>query len=265
MPRLDNFDRDTVRDIFGSVLERTIIVPTEGIGLRESGSGDGTLTFEGYAAVFDTETTLYEGTYYVWREKIDRHAFDTILATGPDVHFNMGHDMNKSMARTKAPGPLSKLELSVDDHGLRVYARLNPENRTVQELIPLMRDGVTDQMSFAFRVKRDGVNSESFQEGDGPVVETDTIMEVSDLIDVCVCARGAYPTTEASLRSLLGPGAHVANREVPRTDAGARVANPEVTSQMEGAQDEPAVDHARGLLLAEAEAAVLTYRPRKES
>jgi HK97 family phage prohead protease len=262
---LKDLDRDFVRDAFADVELRTLVLPVNDLQWRESQSGDGSRVFSGYAAVFDTETTLYAGTHYVWREKLDPHCFDEVLASDPDVHFNMGHDMNRSMARTKARGPMSKLELSVDTHGLRVYARLNPENRTVQELMPLMDDGVMDQMSFAFRVRADGMNTETVKEGDGPTIETDTIMKVAELIDVCVCARGAYPTTEASLRTLLtGSGAHVANREVTRTGEGAHVANREVPSQMEGAQDSPAVDRARALLLAEAEAAVLTYRPKKE-
>lgn len=255
----NDLSRDVVRDAFAEVDMRTLVLPIDDIQWRESQSGDGSRVFSGYAAVFDTETTLYEGTHYIWREKLDPHCFDGILATEPDVHFNMGHDMNRSMARTKAPGPLSTLQLTTDAHGLRVYARLNPKNRTVQELIPLMDDGVMDQMSFAFRVKRDGMNTESVTEGDGPEIETDTITEIADLFDVCVCARGAYPTTEASLRSMLGTGAHVPNREVPGTDEGARTAVP---SQADGAQDDPAVERKRALLLAEA--SLVRFTERKE-
>lgn len=261
---LSDLPREFVRDTFAAVDLRTIELPLQDLQWRESGSGDGSRVFSGYAAVFDTLTTLYEGTHYIWREKIDPHAFDEVLSADPDVHFNMGHDMNKSMARTKAPGPLSKLGLSVDAHGLRVYARLNPANRTVQELVPLMDDGVMDQMSFAFRVRRDGLVTESVKDGDGPTIETDTIMVVKELFDTCVCARGAYPTTEASLRSMLNrPGAHVANREAPGPEGDAHVANREAPSQADGAQDEPAVDRTRVLLLAEARAAELTFRPRK--
>lgn len=262
MPTLDDLTRDFVRDTFADVDLRTIVLPASDLQWRESGSGDGSRVFSGYAAVFDTETTMYEGKYYIWREKLDPHCFDAILATSPDVHFNMGHDMNKSMARTKASGPLSTLQLSVDAHGLKVYARLNPDNRTVQELIPLMDDGVMDQMSFAFRVRRDGMVTESVQEGDGPLIETDTIMVVADLFDVCVCARGAYPTTEASLRSLLGTGAHVSSREVSRTADGAQD-SPAVPAKADGAQDGPAVSRKRSELLSEASAASFRYRERK--
>ena len=260
---LDDLSREYVREAFAGVDLRTIVVPMREMQWRESASGDGSRVFTGYAAVFDTETTLYEGVHYIWREKLDPHCFDAILARDPDVHFNMGHDMNKSMARTKAPGPLSKLKLSVDEHGLQVYARLNPANKTVQELIPMMDDGVMDQMSFYFRVKRTGMNTVQTKDGDGPTVELDTITEIADLMDTCVCARGAYPTTEASLRTLLGPGAHVANREVARTGKGAQD-DPAVLSQAEGAQGDPAVDRTRSVLLAEARAAEFMFRLRKE-
>jgi HK97 family phage prohead protease len=249
---LDDLSPQMVRDVFSEVELRTIVVPAENVEWRASDSKDGSRVFSGYASVFDQATTLYEGSRFKWLEKIDPHAFDNVLASDPDVHFNMGHDMNRSMARTKAPGPLSALTLSADAHGLRVYARLNPANRTVQELIPLMDDKVMDQMSFAFRVKSSGVQTVAFETPDGMSVEEDTILEISNLYDVCVCAQGAYPTTEAALRS-LALGAHVSSREVPLAEEGAAVPNPTVSEAPDGAAvPNPTVEGTtRGALIAE--------------
>lgn len=231
---LDDLQREYVRDLFDGVDLRTIVVPVQGLEWRESGSGDKSRIFTGYAAVFGQRTVLYDGTYFRWTELIDAKAFDNVLASDPDVHFNMGHDMNKSMARTKAPGPLSKLELTADDHGLRVYARLNPENRTVQELIPLMEDGVMDQMSFAFRLKASGRMTLSTTDTNGKTTDDDTILDIAELIDVCICAQGAYPTTEASLRQRMDAAFAPKRREVAPDGDGAQ-GSPAVSPDPDGA------------------------------
>lgn len=260
MYELDGLTPDAIRSLVAPEL-RTVTVPAEAIEWRGSGSGDSSRLFTGYAAVCGQRTTIYCGKYYQLDEIIAPGAFDEVLSQDPDVHFNMGHDMNKSMARTKAPGPLSKLELSMDAHGLRTFARLNPENRTVQELIPLMDDGVMDEMSFAFRMGKTSEITETDENGRETVLLT--IETVAELIDVCVCARGAYSTTEAALRSLAlsGMGAHVANREVTRTTEGAQD-NPAVPVQTTGAQDDPAVARSRELLIAEGSVAQSRFREK---
>src|SRR5450759_2488034 len=139
---LEGLTRDSVQALVRELGPRTMAVPLNKLEWRESKSGDGSRVLDGYASVFGVRTTLYNGRDYQMDEIISPGAFDAVLAGSPDVHLNMGHDNNKSMARTTAPGPMSKLQLTADAHGLRVYARLNPENRTVQELTPMMNDGV---------------------------------------------------------------------------------------------------------------------------
>lgn len=254
MYELDGLTAESIRALIAPEL-RTIDVPSQ-VQWRKSGSGDGSRVFSGYAAVCGQRTTLYSGKYYQLDEVIAPGAFDAVLAEMPDVHFNMGHDMNKTMARTNAPGPLSKLELSTDAHGLRTFVRLNPENRTVQELVPLMDDGVMDQMSFAFRMGATSEVTETDEGGRETVLLT--IETVAELIDVCVCARGVYSTTEAALRSLAMAGAH--NREV--TEAGEGAQETAVPPMTEGAQ-ETAV--ARGPLIAEGLVTLSKFTPREES
>ena len=89
-----------------------------------------------------------------------------------------------------------------------------------------MDDGVVDQMSFAFRVKPEGVSTITTCDEDGKTTDEDTILEVAELVDVCVCAQGAYPTTEAALRTRIQTDARVANRAVAESG--------------EAAQDDPA-------------------------
>ena len=258
---LEGLTRDSVQALVRELGPRTMAVPLTELEWRESKSGDGSRVLTGYASVFGVRTTLYNGRDYQMDEIIAPSAFDAVLAGSPDVHLNIGHDNNKSMARTTAPGPMSKLQLTADAHGLRVYARLNPENRAVQELTPMMNDGVMDQMSFAFQP---GVET-SVTETDAAGRQTDvfTIESVSDLYNTCVCARGAYPTTAAALRTLALSGAHVANREVGHSDDGAQD-DPAVASDASGAQDDPAVASKRSTLIADGVVALASFKPREE-
>lgn len=178
-------------------------VPIRGLEVRDGAkTGDGSLTISGYAAVTDQETILYDGRYFRMREVISRGAFGPVLSrTGLDVHLNIGHDNNFAMARTGVDG-VGRLELTEDENGLRVFARVNPEISFVRDLALQMRDGIVDQMSFAFTVARD--EALLTETSDGKDDELRSILEIGELYDVTVVARGAYPQTSASIRSLLG-------------------------------------------------------------
>lgn len=254
-----NLTPDSIRALFGEEM-RTVAVPLQGLEWRASGSGDGSRVLTGYAAVHEQVTTLYDGTYYRLDEKIARGAFTNVLAADPDVHLNLGHDMNRAIARTKVSG-IGGLELTSDDHGLKVYARLNANDPDVAALAAKMELGIMDQMSFAFRVKSSGVRYESETDANGKETELRTITEIAELYDVCVCAQGAYPTTEASLRSLLqamdASGAHVPNREVHEERRSSEVSQP-----APGAET-PQVDRARLAAQASAQAARTRFRLEK--
>lgn len=247
---LDGLTSESIRALFVPEM-RTVAVPLRDLQWRESGSGDGTRILSGYAAVFNQTTTLYSGKYYELQEVIAPTAFDEVLSRNPDVHLNIGHDMSRAIARTGIKG-VGGLELSVDAHGLRVYARLNPADPDVQALAAKMDIGVMDQMSFAFRM---GATTEvCMTDENGRETELLTIDSVSELYDVCVCAQGAYSTTEAALRSLALSGART--REVE--PAGAPPV--EVAESTDSAP--PAVDRFR--LLLETEGAAIRFRPRKD-
>lgn len=177
-----------------------VMAPAEIEWRDATGTGDGSYTFLGHAAVVDVTTTLFEGKSWVWKERIAPGAFTKVLASRPDVHFNLNHDMSRAMARTGIVG-VGGLELSEDQRGLRAFARLDPEDPDVQALAVKMKRGVIDQMSFAFRIGE--METLISTDDQGREVEEDTILEVSDLFDVCACAQGAYPQTDASLRSLM--------------------------------------------------------------
>ncbi|GAC1375438.1 MAG: hypothetical protein NVSMB4_03660 [Acidimicrobiales bacterium] len=140
---------------------------------------------EGYATTFGVEYDM--GAF---RERVDREAFTKTLATEPDVRLLVDHQ-GQPLARTKS----GTLTLSPDTTGLHMRAELDPSDPDVQRLMPKMRRGDLDQMSFAFRVPRGG--DEWSDDHD-----LRTLREVNMAGgDVSVVTYPANPSTSVSLRS----------------------------------------------------------------
>ena len=151
------------------------------VEVREDG---GDIKVSGYAAVFNSETVI-GGSF---RERIAVGAFSKAVSRD-DVMFLINHD-GLPLARTKS-GTLSIRE---DDKGLFMEAELDPTDPQVQSIIPKMRRGDLDKMSFAFRAR-----SETWDES-GPMALR-TITE-ADLFDVSIVTYPAYADTSIGLRSL---------------------------------------------------------------
>ncbi|MBT9156751.1 MAG: hypothetical protein DDT37_01739 [Firmicutes bacterium] len=233
--------------------QRTVTVPLGDLEWRESQSGDGSRILTGYAAVYEREATLYAGDRYSLKEKLAYGAFTKVLATSPDVHLNVGHDMTKAIARTGIQG-IGGLELKSDIHGLRVYARVSPKDPDVQALAAKMDLGIMDQMSFSFRVLPSGQKYEIATDEHGHETELRIIHEIDTLYDVCICAKGTYTQTEASLRTLLvnftGGAETVPGKQLGRLK--------EVPADGVGA--ETLVDHQRHALLMRAKIAANKFK-----
>jgi HK97 family phage prohead protease len=150
-------------------------------------SATGAPVIEGYASVFNQPYDM--GPFW---EQVDQRAFDRTLAGKPDVRLLIDHE-GQPLARTKS----GTLTLSTDSTGLRVHAPLDPSDPDVQRLIPKMRRGDLDQMSFAFRVPAGG--DEWDYSGDR------TMRTLNELNlsggDVSVVTYPASPTTSASVRA----------------------------------------------------------------
>lgn len=147
--------------------------------------GDGTITVEGYAAVFDQPTDIGG----VFTEVISRGAFKSALARKDDVEFLINHG-GLPLARSTA----GNLTMSEDEIGLKIHAKLDPSDPDVQRIVPKMRAGMLDQMSFAFRA----IDQVWDTPADGQDVRR--IKDVQ-LFDVSIVNRGAYPETSIALRS----------------------------------------------------------------
>ena len=119
---------------------RTVTAEVE---FREDSDGP---VIVGHAATFNQP---YRIGFFT--EQIHRDAFKRTLASSPDVRLLVDHE-GQPLARTKS----GTLTLGTDETGLTVRAQLDASDPDVQRLVPKMRRGDMDQMSFAFRVPTGG-------------------------------------------------------------------------------------------------------------
>lgn len=178
--------------------QRNAATPFE---LREAKGGDYIL--EGYASTWEPYDCYGGVAAGGWVEQLDRRAFDKTLDESPDLQLLINHE-GMPLARTKS----GTLELNTDRAGLRVRAYLDPTDPDVQALLPKMRRGDLDEMSFAFRVKDQEWNNDYSHRN---------ITEVSlQKGDVSVVNYGMNPTTKASIMvpSAIEALAHVTDKEL---------------------------------------------------
>lgn len=202
------------RTLNGADAVRVAVSPLRDVKVRDaSGTGDGSWTIEGYAAVTEQETVLFDLSWIRVREEIARGAFLPVLgrlAAGDGlVHLNFGHDMNTSIASSQvAANQIGGLELSEDGHGLRFFARVDAADPDAQRLAVKMQRGVVNQASFAFTIAAEELVEEVTNDpaavaaGEPLWDEKWRILEIKDLFDVCACPQGAYAQTESFIRTM---------------------------------------------------------------
>ena len=170
--------------------------PAQGIEVRAE--EDGSVSVEGYAAVFNQETVIGGQ----WREQIQRGAFTDAISRD-DVVFLINH-AGLPLARTRS----GTLQLSEDAHGLKVRAFLDASDPDVRSIVPKMKRGDLDKMSFAFVPTRQSWDDEQ----EMPVR---TIQE-AELYDVSIVTTPAYSGTEIGLNSLEHHRKHNRKSQAPR-------------------------------------------------
>ena len=137
---------------------------------------------EGYAIVFDEPTDIG----YI--EIIERGALNGCDMS--DVCMKYNHeDTTLIMARTRN----KSLQLSVDDHGLKVYAELI-DTQSNRDIYKSIQAGLLDKMSFSFIV-----SDANWDTVDGQDIRR--ITGISKLFDVSVVDVPAYDQTEIYARS----------------------------------------------------------------
>lgn len=149
------------------------------------------LIVEGYATTFDEPYHLYffddeRGRHEVF-EQVDRGAFND--ADMSDVILQYDHE-----GRVFARLSNGTLELSQDDHGLKVRANLGG-TQIGRGLYEEIKGGYTNKMSFGFTVAEDNIESMN----DNNFIRT--IRKVGKLFDVSAVSYPQNNFTEISARS----------------------------------------------------------------
>lgn len=165
-----------------------------------------TLVLSGYASTFNQP---YDMGWYT--ETVDAGAFKRTLGRKPDVRLLVNHD-GLPLARTSS----GTLTLDTDSRGLMVRAELDQSDPDVERLVPKMRRGDLNQMSFGFRVIsdvwQDDMSKRSLREVD------------LNNGDVSMVTYPANPGTSAALR---GRGGYIESLTAALAALEARDASPE--------------------------------------
>lgn len=163
-------------------MEREIRARFEGAEIR---ADEDAVKVSGYAAVFGEETNIAG----MFTEVIERGAFQSAIKRGDDVTFLINHE-GLPLARTRS----GTLKLTEDDRGLFMEAELDGEDPDVRSIVPKMKRGDLDKMSFAFYP--------DVQEWDDTGDMPKRIIKDLRLFDVSIVTTPAYDGTEIGLRSL---------------------------------------------------------------
>lgn len=158
----------------------------------ENGVISDRMIIEGYAVLFDTpQTYQYGDTTYT--EQISRGALDNTDMKRTVLRYN--HDDSvMALARVKN----GSLVLSIDEVGLRVWAELL-DTQTNRDLYKSIRNGLIDEMSFAFTVAKDG-DKWTYEDDYTKVMRE--ITAIDTLYDVSVVDTGFYEKTSVYARAL---------------------------------------------------------------
>ena len=155
-------------------------------------SDDGQMIVEGYATTFNQPYELYRTKDMIIKEQVAPDAFaETDMS---DVIMQYDHE-GRVFARVKN----GTLELTPDEHGLRVRANLGG-TEIGRQLFEEIQGGYTNKMSFGFTVT--GQKREELDKEDGQTTVLRTITKVGKLFDVSAVSLPANDATEISSRSI---------------------------------------------------------------
>lgn len=169
-------------------LERTVEVREAFITPEEGGK----MILEGYAAVFDQPTIIYQRGGGSYTEVIDRGAFEGCDTSKCCLKYN--HDRNGLvMARTRG----GSLIVRPDEHGLKFRAELF-NTQTARDCYEVVRSGGIDGCSFSFVVDAEG-EWNTYDRGE----RVRHIKKIARLLDVSLVDIPAYEGTSVEARSFF--------------------------------------------------------------
>lgn len=150
------------------------------------------LHVEGYAAVFNEKTLLWESPYSGTRyyEIIDRNAVDASTDMS-DVILRYNHsDAAFILARTSN----GSLKITTDERGIKVAADIAPTTAG-KDIFQLIKRGDINKMSFAFTVDK-----EDWEHNVIAKTETRTIKHIGMIMDASPVDFPAYDGTSITAR-----------------------------------------------------------------
>lgn len=146
---------------------------------RAEETDDNKMEIKGYAAVFNSPET------YSYTEVISDKAFDD--ADMSDVVLRYNHnDSFMVLARTRN----KSLDLSVDEKGLYMNARLQDDITEHKNIFNAIKSGLIDKQSFAFTIDEDEYDYDT---------DTRTITKIGKVFDVSVVDQPFYNATDVSI------------------------------------------------------------------
>lgn len=148
---------------------------------------------EGYATTFGNEYLLWDDGEFKVVESIDPGAFEKTDMT--DVIMQYDHQ-----GRVFARNRNKTLELSVDDHGLKIRANLGG-TEIGRQLYEEISGGYTDRMSWGFTVAKDERKEENDKEANKTTIHR-LITAVSKIYDVSAVSLPANDATVISARCI---------------------------------------------------------------
>lgn len=149
------------------------------IQFRAEDTEDGKMEIKGYAAVFNSPET------YSYTEVIDEKAFDESDMSDVVLRYNH-NDSFMVLARTRN----KSLDLSIDEKGLFMDARLQDDITEHRNIFNAIKSGLIDKQSFAFTVEEDDYDYET---------DTRTIKKIGKVFDVSVVDQPFYNATDVSI------------------------------------------------------------------
>ena len=169
---------------------------------------DNRMIVEGYAVVFEQPQTYTFGDD-TYTETISRNALDGADMRRVVMRYNH-NDTVFAMARVKN----GSLNLTTDDFGLKIRAELI-DTQSNRDLYRMIRDGLVDEMSFAFTVAPSG---DVWEYSDDYSTVKRTINRIETVYDVSAVDNGFYENTSIYARAFETVDAMKAEAEAKKLE-----------------------------------------------
>lgn len=184
---------------------------------RAEDTEEGKMEIKGYAAVFNSPET------YGYTEVIAKGAFNETDMSDVVLRYNH-NDSFMVLARTRN----KSLELSVDEKGLYIDAKLQDDITDHKNIFNAIKSELIDKQSFAFTVEEDQYDYDT---------DTRTITKIGKLFDVSVVDQPFYNATDVSVARDINNSEFLARREEIRKQEEEKKQEEERKQKLQEAKD----------------------------